>query len=55
MIQKDFLQEIIRQQKEMLQIKEKGMLRNELKTLPTMLSLYLVFEDVERVPFYINY
>ena len=48
MIQKDFLQEIIRQQKEMLQIKEKGMLRNELKTLPDIDNYALIVSGVRR-------
>lgn len=48
MIQKDFLLEIIRQQKAVLQTKEPGMLRDKLNTLPDLDNYALIVSGVRR-------
>ena len=48
MIQKDFLQEILKQQKESVSVKNAGMLRDGLDTLPDLDNYALIVSGVRR-------
>ena len=48
MIQKDFLQKILKQQKESVSIKDAGMLRDGLDTLPDLDNFALIVSGVRR-------
>jgi len=48
MIQKDYLQEIIHQQKETLAARDAGMLRNGLDTLPDVDDFALIVSGIRR-------
>jgi len=46
MIQKDYLQEIVHQQKEALAARDEGMLRNGLNTLPDVEDFALIVSGI---------